>query len=411
MNPPELEPSGAAASHAPVSPAMQPPPEPGVVATGGALAQPAAGQQPTVSPSASWNEPLIAQLAAEFGAPVHTDAFGPLLAMGAQRLPADGCGVSLLAEMGVLDVAGAEAATFLHGQLTQDIEHLAPGMARWAGYCSAKGRLMASLRVWRSEDRIRLALSRPLARPIAKRLAMFVLRAKAKVTDASDAFVVFGLMGQATAQAFVAQAQAREQGSRLTVPSAEASSVTARAELVGLPTVHTGGATAIPRWLLIVPAELATATWQDLLALAPAISPQAWRHGEVLSGVPRIVSGTSECFVPQMVNFESVDGVSFTKGCYPGQEVVARSQYLGKLKRRMFLGHGQGALPQPAQDVHREAEGGEPCGQVVMAAPDGAQGFDVLFESQLDAAQAGTVRIGDAVVRVGTLPYALKAID
>jgi tRNA-modifying protein YgfZ len=411
MNPPELEPTGATASNLPASPATQTQPPPGVVAAVGASAQTGVVQPSTVATPASWNETLIAQLAAEFGAPAQSDAYGPLLAMGAHRLPADRCGVSVLAEMGVLDVAGAEAAKFLHGQLTQDIEHLAPGMARWAGYCSAKGRLMASLRVWRSEDRIRLALSRPLARPIAKRLAMFVLRAKAKVTDTSDACVVFGLMGQAVAQAFVAQTQANDRGSRLALPSAEGSSVTERAELVGLPAVNMSDSAEIPRWLLIVPAELATATWQGLLALAPAVSPQAWRHGEVLSGVPRIVSGTSECFVPQMVNFESVDGVSFTKGCYPGQEVVARSQYLGKLKRRMFLGHGEGSLPQPAQDVHREAESGEPCGQVVMAAPDGAGGFDVLFESQLDAAQAGTVRIGDAVVRVGTLPYALKSID
>lgn len=367
--------------------------------------------QPAGGVSVSWNETALAQLADAFGAPIQTDAYGPMLAIGAERLPAEGCGVSLLAEMGLLEVTGAEASKFLHGQLTQDIEHLAPGMARWAGYCSAKGRLMASLRVWRTQERICLALSRPLARPIAKRLSMFVLRAKAKVTDASDAYVVFGLIGHAVAQAFVDQFHARTPGSNLTVPSAEASSVSDGVELVGLPAARAGDSAQMSRWMLIVPTEMAPATWRVLLGLAPAIRPQAWRQGEVLAGVPRIVSGTSECFVPQMVNFESVDGVSFTKGCYPGQEVVARSQYLGKLKRRMFLGHGEGSLPQPAQDVHRAVESAEPCGQVVMAAPDGAGGFDVLFESQLEAAQAGTVRIGDAVVRVGTLPYALKTID
>jgi folate-binding Fe-S cluster repair protein YgfZ len=111
-----------------------------------------------------------------------------------------------------------------------------------------------------------------------------------------------------------------------------------------------------------------------------------------------------------MLNFESVDGVNFRKGCYPGQEIVARSQYLGKLKRRMFVAHGAGAEPAPGSDVTSDG-GAEPCGQVVMAAPDGEGGFDVLFESQVAAVEAGPVHAGDAVLAVGALPYVLKAIE
>ncbi len=134
-----------------------------------------------------------------------------------------------------------------------------------------------------------------------------------------------------------------------------------------------------PRWLLVVPAERAQAAWQAVTAVAEPIGTADWRRTEVLAGVPRIVPGTYEQFVPQMLNFESVDGVSFRKGCYPGQEIVARSQYLGKLKRRMFVGHGEGPEPAPGSDV-TPADGGEPCGQVVIAAPDPAGGFDLLFE-------------------------------
>ena len=370
-----------------------------------------AAQSGPSAASPSWNPEALSRLAAEIGTAVVEDAYGPVFNVGAARLPGASAGVALLAEWGLIDVTGAEAAKFLHGQLTQDIEGLAPGMARWAGYCSAKGRLMASMRIWRSGERVRLALSRPLARPIAKRLAMFVLRAKAKVTDASDEVVVFGLIGQDLAQAFIDQVHHAADQNRLVTPTSEGSSVTDGFELIGLPALPgDAGAAQAPRWLLVVPVAQAPAVWKTLQTLAPAISPMAWRHGEVLAGVPRIVSATSECFVPQMVNFESVDGVSFTKGCYPGQEVVARSQYLGKLKRRMFVGHGEGALPQPAQDVFRLADGAEPCGQVVMAAPDGQGGFDVLFESQLDATEQGVVRIGDATVRLGALPYPLKAI-
>jgi folate-binding Fe-S cluster repair protein YgfZ len=111
-----------------------------------------------------------------------------------------------------------------------------------------------------------------------------------------------------------------------------------------------------------------------------------------------------------MINFESVDGVNFRKGCYPGQEIVARSQYLGKLKRRMFLASGRGDVPEPGSDIVADA-GGEPCGQVVLAASDGAGGFDVLFESQLAAIEAGGVRAGSIPLTLGNLPYPLKAID
>jgi hypothetical protein len=122
------------------------------------------------------------------------------------------------------------------------------------------------------------------------------------------------------------------------------------------------------------------------------------------------VQGSYEQFVPQMINFESVDGVNFRKGCYPGQEIVARSQYLGKLKRRMFLASGRGDVPEPGSDIVADA-GGEPCGQVVLAASDGAGGFDVLFESQLAAIEAGGVRAGSIPLTLGNLPYPLKAID
>jgi folate-binding protein YgfZ len=186
----------------------------------------------------------------------------------------------------------------------------------------------------------------------------------------------------------------------------------ARGHLVGLPAVTVPATDApLPRWLLVVPADQATEVWGRLTAVSSPMSGLAWRHAEVLSAVPRIVPATQELFVPQMINFESVDGVNFRKGCYPGQEVVARSQYLGKLKRRMFLAHGLGVEPAPGSDV-LPASGGEPCGQVVLAAADGAGGFDVLFEARTEALDAGAPRTVDGtVLTVRALPYALKSID
>jgi len=358
----------------------------------------------TPAPPPPWTAEAVERFAQAVGAAVRPDACGPTLSVGADRLP-DGPFAAPLAELGLLRVHGAEAAKFLHAQLTNDVEHLAPGVARWSGYCTAKGRLLSTFRYWRDAESILLAVARPLAQPLARRLSMYVLRAKAKVADASDAHALFGLGGDEAAAAV-----ARAFG--LDVPEADGSASSAEgAHLVGLPPLPAGSAgSARARWLLAVPAERAPDAWAVLTSAAAPVSGEAWRRTEVLAGVPRIVPATSEHFVPQMLNFESVDGVNFRKGCYPGQEVVARSQYLGKLKRRMFVAHGDGPAPTPGSDI-LPAAGGDPCGEVVLAASDGAGGFDVLFESQVAAVEGGAVRAGDATLEMRALPYVLKAID
>jgi len=358
---------------------------------------------PTPALPPSWTAEAVDRFSQAVGAAVRPDACGPTLSVGADRLP-DGPFAAPLADLGLLRVQGAEAARFLHAQLTNDVEHLEPGVARWSGYCTAKGRLLSTFRYWRDAESIFLTVARPLAQPIARRLSMYVLRTKAKVADTSDAHAIFGLGGDAAAAAV-----ARAFG--LVAPEADASASGDGVHLVGLPPLPAGvGGPARARWLLVVPAERASDAWTVLAGAAVPVSGEAWRRTEVLVGIPRIVPATSEHFVPQMLNFESVDGVNFRKGCYPGQEVVARSQYLGKLKRRMFVAHGDGAAPAPGTDVVPEA-GGDPCGEVVLSASDGAGGFDVLFESQVAAVEAGPLRAGDATLENRTLPYVLKAID
>lgn len=358
-------------------------------------------RMPTPSqPLPSWNADAVERLARDVGGTVRSDAWGPAIAVGAEALP-EGSFAAPLSDFGLLVTSGEEAGRFLHALLTNDVEHLSPGVARWGGWCTAKGRLLATFRYWRDPSAVFLAVSRPLAAAHARRLAMFVLRAKARVADASDAHALFGLCGEPAAGA-VAETFG------LAVPGSDASASAAGAHLVGLPPLP--GAAPRPRWLLAVSADAAATAWTAISAVAVPVSGAAWRRTEVLAGIPRIVPGTSELFVPQMLNFESVDGVDFRKGCYPGQEVVARSQYLGKLKRRMFVARGDGAPPEPGSDVV-PAAGGEPCGQVVLAAPDGAGGFDLLFESQVAAVEAGGVLAGDRPLALGALPYVLKAID
>jgi folate-binding protein YgfZ len=364
---------------------------------------PIIARMPIPAPLPAWSADAVERLALELGGSVAADAWGPAIAVGADRLPG-GAFAAPLSDLGLLSVTGEQAAAFLHAQLTNDVEHLAPETARWAGYCTAKGRLLSTFRYWRDASSILLTASRPLAQPLARRLSMYVMRTKAKVADASDAQVLFGLCGEPAATA-----AARTFG--LSVPSADAAASGEGVHLVGLPPMPADGdAPERPRWLLAVPAAQAGSAWQALVAAAAPVSGAAWRRTEVLAGIPRIVPGTSELFVPQMLNFESVDGVNFRKGCYPGQEIVARSQYLGKLKRRMFAAHADGVPPEPGSDIV-QAGGGEPCGQVVLAAPDGVGGFDLLFESQVAAVEAGPVLAGDRPLAPRALPYTLRAID
>ena len=359
---------------------------------------------PIPAPPPTWSAEAVERLALELGGSVTVDAWGPAISVGAHRLPG-GAFAAPLSDLGLLSVTGEQAAAFLHAQLTNDVQHLVPETARWAGYCTAAGRLLSTFRYWRDASSILLTVSRPLAQPLARRLSMYVLRTKAKVADASDAQVLFGLCGEPAAKA------AAHAFGLVAVPSADAAASSEGVHLVGLPPMPADdGAPERPRWLLAVPAAQAGSAWRAIVAVAASVSGAAWRRTEVLAGIPRIVPGTSELFVPQMLNFESVDGVNFRKGCYPGQEIVARSQYLGKLKRRMFAAHADGVSPEPGSDIV-PAGGGEPCGQVVLAAPDGAGGFDLLFESQVAAVQAGPVLAGDRPLSLRTLPYPLRAIE
>ena len=300
---------------------------------------------------------------------------------------------SPITELGLLAIKGADAKTFLQGQLTNDIAAMAIGQTLLAGYCTAKGRLLATMHVMHDgADSYNLLVSRPLAAALRKRLAMYVMRSKCVITDLSDSHLVIGFVS---------------------VPdSVRALCIAAQAiifDVVDLPTVADVSPLAKQRFLTCVSIDRAVNLIAELSANLPEPIPARnaalWRWTDCRTGQPLITAQTSELFVPQMVNLDLVDGVSFKKGCYPGQEVVARSHYLGRLKRRMFLGHAAVAQ-SPGSDV--VATGAhEPVGQVVMAGPHPNGGFDVLFESQIEAALNTQLMIGDAVLARVDLPYTL----
>ena len=296
-------------------------------------------------------------------------------------------GACRIADWGVIRASGADAAKFLQGQLTNDVLTLGPGRARLAGFCSAKGRLQASFVVWKAaDDEFLLACSASVLAPTLKRLSMFVLRAQCKLSDASADLPLWGLAGEAAStplgDALVWEKRDRDSSTLIRLPDAEG---VARALFAASPGVEPASAAGSP---------LPLATWRWL---------------EVRSGVVTIEAATVDRFVPQMVNFELVGGIDFQKGCYPGQEVVARSQYRGTTKRRTFLFESE-AVASPGQDVFVAGAEGEPAGTVANAAASPGGGGSALIELRLTVLGDGELRLGSgdgpALHRVA-LPYPL----
>lgn len=295
-------------------------------------------------------------------------------------------GVTALTHLGVIKLEGEDAAKFIHGQLTQDFSLLGLDNARLAAFCSAKGRMQASfIGFKRPGGEILLVCSKDILTPTLKRLSMFVLRAKARLTDASDEFALYGLAGSATK----------------TIAD-HAASTWAKADIDACSLVNLYPADGVPRQLWVAPA----ATPAPAGASLPL---EHWLWSEVRSGVATLSAPVVEAFVPQMLNYESVGGVNFKKGCYPGQEVVARSQFRGTLKRRAFVAHADAAMAAGVE-IFAATDAEQPVATVVQAAPAPGGGFDAIISAQLSAVDGGSLHVGASngpALALLPLPYAL----
>ena len=295
-----------------------------------------------------------------------------------------------LTHMGVIRVTGVDAASFLQGQLTQDVALLGLSEARLAAFCNAKGRMQASFVVFkRSPDEILMICSRDILPATLKRLSMFVMRAKAKLSDASDEFTLYGLSGDA-----------------VTHQGGDVSRVWSK--------IDTNTASETASLVVLPPAEgTARALWCAPAGAPPPVLPaielSQWQWLSVRSGVAMITQPIFEAFVPQMLNYESVGGVSFKKGCYPGQEVVARSQFRGTLKRRAYIVHSSVPL-SVGQEVFHSADADQPCGLVAAVANAPAGEFDAIVSIQTAAALDGSLTAVSAsgpALTLLPLPYPL----
>ena len=346
----------------------------------------------------SWNEYLSSQGGRHSATePARVGDFGRALT------PADLAEgfAAAITDQGLIAVSGDEAASFLHKQLTNDVEHLGMAEVRLAGYCTPKGRLQASFLMWRDAESIYLQLPRELQAALQKRLTMFVMRTKAALRDgAPEALIGFG---GAKAQAALEQLFGALPATPYSKLEHERGTLVRMADAFGA-----------PRYQWLATNAAAQAAWPALAASLTLGGDDAWHLSSIHAGVPEITLKTQEQFVPQMVNLEILGGVNFKKGCYPGQEIVARSQYLGKLKRRTALASIAGADAAPGDEVFDLADPDQPCGMVVNAAPNGDGGVDVLVEMKLAALEHAQVHLGSAqgpALRFLPMPYPLDALE
>ena len=299
-----------------------------------------------------------------------------------------------LAELGMLRVAGPDAATFLQGQLTNDVAMLAPAASQYAAWCSAKGRVLANFVVSRSDDTtFELMLPATLIATVRKRLGMFVLRSKVSIEEVTSTRVRLGIGGPVAADVVGAAFG--------TIPA-----------LHRLASTTTGTVMALPRGRFVATVEPQTGAslWENLKARARPAGFPAWQWLTIRAGVPVITPPTSDQFVPQAVNLDALDGISFQKGCYTGQEIVARTQYLGRLKERLIIAHVEGPPPLAGARLYSPVFDTQACGSVVNAAPAPGGGSDLVAVLQLAARDSGDVRVDAPDGRrlaLLPLPYAL----
>jgi tRNA-modifying protein YgfZ len=289
-----------------------------------------------------------------------------------------------LSHLAVLSVTGKDAAKLLQGQITCNVNDISETKSSLAALCNPKGRAIATFLLVKKGDTFFLILPVELLETVKKRLQMYVLRSDVKITDSSDELCLIGLCEpDQTVRPFVTEIQQ------------------------GIVSVSLPALTS--RKLLIIDADNAIRFWSeqvDSQGYRKADSNE-WLYLDIISGIPWITAATSEEFIPQMLNLDKLGGISFNKGCYTGQEVVARTHYLGKAKREMFLAECQTSVPPESNSsiVNRGSEEQEVVGKVLLA-QQGRQNCKMLIILQTTESDYNNIGLqGDVQAKIKLLPF------
>ena len=316
-----------------------------------------------------------------------------------RRTAAQGHILADLSDQVLIRARGDDTLNFLNGQLSNDLRQLDAAHSQLASWCSPKGRMLVIFRLFRRGSDTLLQFPAALLENTLKRLRMFVLRSKVTLENVEAELVSIGLSGP-DAKKILAEAAGFAPGGDNACETRD--DVT----IISMPGPH-------PRYEIIAPTAAVEKLWESLKSKATPVGPAVWAWLDIMAGIPSVHPGTSEEFVPQMANLEAVGGVNFKKGCYPGQEIVARMQYLGKLKQRMYRAHVEGdVMPRPGDPIFAPDFPGQSAGTVVdaQAAPD--NGYDLLAVIQISSATAGKLHLASETgpqLSLHPLPYAISS--
>ena len=307
--------------------------------------------------------------------------------------------VTDLSWLGLLEVSGEDQKTFLQGQLTNDINAISSTLSHLSGLCTPKGRLRALFTIVTRKGSLYLQLPYTMLEDNLKRLKMFVLMSKVELNNVSDELVRIGIAGD--------KAEKYLQEAGFTIPS----QTNIVSENNDMQLIRLAGSSA--RFQCIGSIDAISKLWQKLSDNAQLINSSHWRLLDILSGTPNVFPETNEIFIPQMLNLQALNGISFKKGCYTGQEVVARMQYLGKLKRRMYLAHCDSEeLPVPGTELHSATStSGQGSGNIVDAQASPRGGIDLLAVITNDAAENQDIYLDETLkipLIIQELPYSLE---
>ena len=299
-----------------------------------------------------------------------------------------------LSHLGLLEISGADAVIFLQGQVSNDALMLNGSNAHYTAYCNPKGRMLALFLAFAHYDHLHLQFNRELLEPIMKRLKMYVMRSKVEIKDVSDSIIKFGLNGLEAASMLEAVF------SKIPTEDYELASLENGA-ILKLPSYNDDA-----RFEIFTDAINAPLIWDALKSNSKVVEKPHWDWLEIQAGIPDIELKTQEQFVPQMLNLDILNAINFKKGCYTGQEIVARTHYLGTVKRRTYLAEITSETAPNAGDKVLDATQNE-VGQIVRVAPNALSGFDALIELRIEAKEAGNMTCNYAAIRLKDLPYAV----
>lgn len=342
-----------------------------------------------------WRDFLSTQRAIFAGGTVH-DFGDPLAESHAAH---DGNVLVDLSHLALLRVGGADRQTFLNGQLTNDVSQVETAHSQLSAWCSPKGRMLAVFRVFRHDADLLLQFPDALRDDVVKRLRLYVLRSKVTLDEANEEMARFGFVGPDADSLLRAKLSA--------VPThANDVAVIDGVICLRLPGIH-------PRFEILAQYQQAARLWTELKPGAAPAGASAWTWHDIMAGIPIVLPPTRDMFVPQMANLDLLDGISFNKGCYTGQEIVARLRYRGRLKQRMYRAHvGTDTEPAPGDPIYIPDAPEQPTGRVVVAAAARDAGYDLLAVIHCDSVAKADLRLGRADgsrLTIEPLPYSVPA--